>query len=65
MTVLYQEAFSRRASPFMRWCLSPFLLLFAAVFCIPLGESLGAADPLPVVVTSLLVILCLSGFMAL
>ncbi len=65
MSVPYQEAFSRRASPFMRWVLSPFLLLFAAVFCIPLKESLDVADLVPVVVTSLLIVLCLAGFMAL
>ena len=65
MTVPYQEVFDRRASPFMRWCLSPFLLLFAAMFSISLRESIGRGDQVPPIVFSLLILLCLSGLLAL
>lgn len=49
----------------MRWCLSPFLLLFAAVFFIPLRESMESGNQGAVFVTSLLIILCVSGLLAL
>lgn len=49
----------------MRWVLSPFLLLFAAVFSIPLRESIAVGDPVPVIVSLLLITLCLAGFLAL
>ena len=65
MTVPYQEVFDRRASPFMRWCLSPVLLIVAAVFTIPLRDSMEAGDSFAVIVTSLLIVLCVSGLLAL
>lgn len=65
MSVPYQQVFSSKASPFMRWCLSPFLLLFAAVFSIPLRESMDVGDPIPIIIVSLLIILCIAGFLAL
>ena len=65
MTVPYQEVFDRRASPFMRWCLSPVLLIVSAVFTIPLRDSMEAGDSFAVIVTSLLIILCVSGLLAL
>jgi hypothetical protein len=65
MTVPYQEVFDRKASPFMRWCLSPVLLLVSAVFSIPLRDSMAAGDQFTVIVTSLLIILCVSGLLAL
>lgn len=49
----------------MRWCLSPFLLLFAAIFLIPLRESMEEHRQIGVIVSSLLIILCISGFLAL
>jgi hypothetical protein len=65
MTVPYQQVFSRRASPFMRWVLSPFLLLFAAVFFIPLLESIEEHRQAGVIATSLVILLCIAGFLAL
>src|SRR5688572_19316886 len=65
MTVPYQQVFSHKASPFMRWCLSPFLLIFAAVFVIPLLDSIGEHRQSGVIVTSLLITLCVTGFLAL
>lgn len=65
MTVPYQQVFSRRASPFMRWVLSPFLLLFAAVFFIPLLESIEEHRQAGVIATSLVILVCIAGFLAL
>ena len=65
MTVPYQQVFSRRASPFMRWVLSPFLLIFAAVFFIPLLESIEEHRQAGVIATSLVILLCIAGFLAL
>jgi len=65
MTIPYQQVFSRRASPFMRWALSPFLLLFAAIFFIPLLESVEAHRQIGVITTSLVILLCVAGFLAL
>jgi hypothetical protein len=65
MSVPYQQVFSRRASPFMRWALSPFLLLFAAVFFIPLLESIEEHRQTGVIATSLVILLCVAGFLAL
>lgn len=61
----FQLVFSQKASPFVRWCLSPFLVLFGAVFTNPLRESLAAGNHLAAIVTALLVILCVAGFLAL
>lgn len=65
MTVPYQQVFSRKASPFMRWVLSPFLLLFAAVFFIPLLESVEAHRQTGVITMSLVILVCIAGFLAL
>jgi hypothetical protein len=49
----------------MRWVLSPFLLLFAAVFFIPLLESIEEHRQAGVITTSLVILLCVAGFLAL
>ena len=49
----------------MRWVLSPFLLLFAAVFSIPLLESIEEHRQTGVIATSLGILLCIAGFLAL
>jgi hypothetical protein len=65
MTVPYQQVLSRRASPFMRWTLSPFLLLFAVVFYSPIPELLEKQNQGGVAAFSILVILSLAGLLAL
>ena len=65
MTVPSQHVFSRGASPFMRWSLSPFFLLFAAIFFSPIPELLEEQRYGGVCALSLLIILCLAGLLAL
>lgn len=65
MKLPFQEMFGRGASPFVRWCLSPFLLLAPTVFFIPLLDALEAGNQVAVIVGSLAILLCLSGLLAL
>lgn len=65
MGLPYQQVFSRGASPFLRWSLSPFLLFFAVVFTFPLLESAGTHHMAGMIGFSLLVLVCLAGLLAL
>jgi hypothetical protein len=65
MITFYQKTVPRRASPFLRWSLSPFLLLFAVVFLIPLQEAVDELRWEGVIATSFVIILCIAGFLTL
>lgn len=65
MSVPYQEVFSRKPSPVVRWLLSPFLIIFEAVFFIPLFDAMSEGRQVGVIATSLAIILCFCGALAL
>lgn len=65
MIKFHQKTVSCRASPFLRWSLSPFLLLFAVVFLIPLREAIDALRWEGVIASCFLIVLCVSGFLTL
>ena len=59
------KSFERGASPFMRWALSPFLLLFSVVFFFPLVETIDDQNTVGAVVCFAVILLCLFGILAL
>lgn len=64
MSVSKKEAFPRPANP-LRWVLSPLLLLFSAVFVIPLLETVEEDRLAGTVICAGLIIACLAGVLAL
>ncbi len=65
MKEAYQQVFSRGASRFTRWVLSPLLLFAAAFFCLPLLMAIDEQRQAGVIVTSLLIVACIAGTLAL
>ncbi len=59
------KSFERGASPFMRWALSPFLLLFSVVFFFPLVETIDEENTVGAAVCFAVILLCLFGILAL
>lgn len=62
---MMDESFGNGASPFMRWTLSPFLLLFGTLFTFQLPDALDQQQQVSIIGLFLLVVLCASGILAL
>lgn len=61
----FLEVFAKGPSRFIRWSLSPLLLLFAVVLCFPVMDCVRQGRFAGIVVGGLAVVVCLVGFLAL
>ena len=60
----WQQVFSRKAGPFMRWVLGTFLLLYSAFMIIPLRGAIEDGRMVGVIACSLMMLMCVAGFLA-
>ncbi len=65
MTIPYQKALSNGASPFMRWVLSPVLLIFAGLSVFQMQETVEEGRLAGTIICVGLILACLAGVLAL